>query len=689
MVSDLLERKKTGFPLWRPAVTDPPPRLVLGRLVAGNPPDFELLREAELRPVAGHPDLFEVSLAELGLPEEQVYHYWFEVTDANPASAARPRILCTDPTAWTVDWRLLAPRLPAPFGEDDRDPAGVVKVSGGALVPCDPGGELPDFAGDAALESLPPNHRLVIYELPTTWTRFEDVDELRVSVAVGRFRDVRAMIDGGPPPPRFSAASPLGPGRGHLAELGANALELLPPADSFVDREWGYATSNYFAADHDLGFPQGHTSPTATSDLADLIRTCHQHGIRFFTDMVMAFATRASTANVNFLDFHVQLGAGDPEESDGLTGERREAFGGDLFKYRFRTESYDPITGGRLELVPARRLMRTHLVRWMRDFRIDGIRLDSVKNFASWDFAQELKDHARELWRARCAEQGLSGAAADARFLVAGEELAVPLGLITQGRLDALWNEKFKHYLRAALLGETHPDQPGFEATVHRLVDCRGFGFRDGAECINYLTSHDVEGVRNERLVDFLRNNGVADADDAVEGELEKRIKLAFACLLTAVGIPMIFAGEEYADEHDLRTAHPPKQVDTLNFERRDEPWRRRIFDQVVRLVALRKTADALCVNDTRFLHTDFDVGKRVLVWQRGRDGVDDPVVVLANFSGFGTPDPFRPGAEYVVPAWPAAPPGRAWREVTRDRPAPDAGREPVFPWEAKVYTLT
>ena len=49
-----------------------------------------------------------------------------------------------------------------------------------------------------------------------------------------------------------------GENRAYLQELGINALELLPPADSFVDREWGYATSSYFAADYDLGFPKGH-----------------------------------------------------------------------------------------------------------------------------------------------------------------------------------------------------------------------------------------------------------------------------------------------------------------------------------------------------------------------------------------------------------------------------------------------
>ena len=65
-----------------------------------------------------------------------------------------------------------------------------------------------------------------------------------------------------------------------------------------------------------------------------------------------------------------------------------------------------------------------------------------------------------------------------------------------------------------------------------------------------------------------------------------------------------------------------------------------------------------------------------------------DPVVVLANFSDFASTAGGNP-AEYVVPGWPATPPGKQWREVTQDRIVPPEwiGREPIFPWEAKVYT--
>jgi pullulanase len=672
MQPDLLRRKETHFVLWRPRETEPPPVLVIGTLRSGNPPSFDEHRRMTLRPTAGFSDLWEIPASECDLIDRNVYHYWFEVTDSNPHKSTHPRILCTDPTAGATDWRLLAPRLPAPFEEDDRDPAGVVGFVSGKLIACDPGGERAEWPRDPPMSELPVNNRVVIYELPTAWTRIEDTDG-SITRGVGTFRDVRALFEPSAVPANFAGVAALEQGRAHLASLGINALELLPPADSFVDREWGYATSNYFAPDYELGFPRGHATPTPVSDLAALVQACHRNGVRFFTDVVMAFATRWSYETVNYLDFHVQKGTGDPEETN------REDFGGRLFKYNFRVNAYDPLSGKRNDLVPARSIMQLHLARWMLDFRTDGVRMDSVVNFGNWDFIREFKDYGRALWRGRALAQGLTPEAADARFLVVAEELAVPIDLVLQNRVDALWNENFKRMIRAAILGRVDDKESSFEWTVRKLIDCRLLGFRDGAEAVNYVTSHDVEGFRNERLFNFLDNNEIWDK--------EPRLKLAFACLLTAVGIPMIFAGEEFGDQHDLPVVHPLKQIDPVNFSRMDEPWRRRVFDCVARLVQLRKTSDALAVNDTTFIHIDLDDGKRVLAWRRGRPN-DDPVVVVANFSDFGTPNASSPSAEYKVNNWPPTPPGRRWREITQDRIVPPewVGREPIFPWEAKVY---
>jgi 1,4-alpha-glucan branching enzyme len=587
-----------------------------------------------------------------------------------------------------------------PYSPDDQQPASVVKFAGGLLVPSDPMGEEPDISSDPPPDRLPPNNKLVIYELPTAWTRGREGQER----ATGSFRDVLALVDRATVGANFDDLEVTRAGRSYLTELGINALELLPIADSFDQREWGYDPSHYGAPDHDLGFPLGNSSPTANSDLARLVGACHNAQIRFFVDLVMAFAKFEAYQYIGFDDFFIQdpkthrPPPNTPEDPDAETSTRgfgrkelRDGFGSTLWRYARQVRSiYDPVSGKIEDLFPARQHLLVQLARWMRDFHVDGWRLDSIENVANWDFVGAFSRRAREHFHQRWISAGLPpGDEAEARFLVVGEELSLPFDILRQKRLDGLWNEQFQSRIRAMLLGTNSEDEPSFEWTVRRAIDCRtANGFDDGARAIIYVTKHDVEGFRHERLFNMLDSAGV-DRDG-----IEKRVKLAFACLLTAVGIPMILAGEEFADQHDRFDANGNvtqaggKQVDPVNFSRQSEPWRRRIFEMVARLVRFRTESSALGNNDTQFIHVDFEEGKRVVVWRRGGP-LQDPVVVVANFSGWGS-DVNRPNAEYRVPNWPATAPGRAWREISQGLPVPAdwVGREPIYPWEAKVYAL-
>jgi 1,4-alpha-glucan branching enzyme len=695
LTADILDRKATNFVLWRPSNNAKPPSLIIGQLQSGNPPVLTGTKQFPLTAVAGIPGLWQVSPAACGLQSGQVYHYWFQVEDTASGQNPPPLVTCTDPFAFAVDWRLFPPGSPG-----NTQPATVIKFENGKLVPADPGGEVPSFTNEPLSNTLPPNNQIVIYELPTAWTLSRALNE--PERAVGTFRDVQALVDETVSGANFEELAILDQGKSYLTTLGVNALELLPPADSFFKREWGYNTSHFPAPDYELGYPEGNASPTANSDLATLVQACHNHKIRVFVDVVMAFSHEEPYQHIDRADFYIDDPQDHQDDPDAKTSGRggdghteiRNGFGSVLFRYSTPVpSSYDPITGKVASVFPARQLMLTSLTRWMRDFHVDGYRMDSVENVASWEFVGSFKDTARFLWKQRWADQGL-GAGADERFLVVGEELTLPFGLLTQGRLDGLWNDTFHSFIRAAILGQNADGEPSFEWTVRKGIDCRIIGFTDGAQAINYLTSHDVEGFRRERLFTMLTKGGLS------LGDTEKRIKLAFVCLLTAVGVPMILAGEEFADQHDFFdqngnvTQNGGKQINPVNFSRLTGngdvgAMRRRIFNYVSTLIKFRTQQPALAVNDTDFIHVDFNDGKRVVVWKRGSAG-QDPVVVLANFSDFTTPNAGNPSSEYVVPNWPPTPAGRQWREVTQNRPVPAnfVGREPIFAWEAKVYTL-
>jgi len=68
----------------------------------------------------------------------------------------------------------------------------------------------------------------VIYELPTAWSRTGG------QVGVGSFADVTALVDTNAGGANFTDLQVVQKGRSYLTELGVTALELLPPADSFI-----------------------------------------------------------------------------------------------------------------------------------------------------------------------------------------------------------------------------------------------------------------------------------------------------------------------------------------------------------------------------------------------------------------------------------------------------------------------
>lgn len=100
----------------------------------------------------------------------------------------------------------------------------------------------------------------------------------------------------------------------------------------------------------------------------------------------------------------------------------------------------------------------------------------------------------------------------------------------------------------------------------------------------------------------------------------------------------MIFAGEEFLDQMDRGMAY--KQADPVDYERKSQDGRARVFDYISTLARLRTTCPALEDNDTGFIHVDASRGGKIMAWKRG-----------------------APGHEPVV------------------------GREPLMHWEAQIYT--
>lgn len=552
---------------------------------------------------------------------DNVYYYWFKVQDGRP-NTTNKYIYVTDPFAKAIERKIEISQLKKEVIQDFYAYASVILCKKGKLLFCNENGEKIQIK---KTDNLPTNESLVLYELPTRWTKIKKYGQKEIGE--GQFNDVKELTD-------------------YLEDLGVNALQLLPPADSDQIFEWGYGTSHFFTADADLG---------GINQFQELMNDCKKKGFRFFYDAVMAFAMNTPYFYINYEMFFIPK----------AKATHRQDFGGELFYYENKVKGIDLFSKKLKEkkIFPAQIYMQLHLMYWQQFLGITDFRLDSINNIDSNKFLKKLYQKVN-----------------NSDNLVIGEELSMPKELIEKKCVDGLWNEAFKHILREAILGEKSPYIDTFEEHVFNLIDCKKLGFQKATNVINYITSHDVEGRNNERIFDFLLNYGV--------GNYQERIKLAFVCLLTAVGTPMIFAGEEFADGHLLdRMNYKTKQYDPVHFYRLEDVWRKDIHNYVKNLIHFRKETKALQTDEVKFIHVDCDEKKKIIVWQR--DFENEKVVVVANFSDYITPNALAEKSEYVILNFPKLKIGQSCYEITQNREIiKKIGKESIFPWEAKVYWI-
>jgi glycosidase len=178
-----------------------------------------------------------------------------------------------------------------------------------------------------------------------------------------------------PPTPRLRR---LWPWIGHLRALGVNALYLGP---LFEAGTHGYDTADYYQVDRRLG---------DNALLAELVAALHAAGIRVILDAVFNHVGRDFWA---FRDLQAR-GAASPYRHwfAGLDFGRRSPYG-DPFAYEGWHGHYDLV---KLDL--AQPDVRGHLFdaaeSWIRDFTIDGLRLDAA-DCIDPAFLRDLAAHTR------------------------------------------------------------------------------------------------------------------------------------------------------------------------------------------------------------------------------------------------------------------------------------------------------
>lgn len=359
---------------------------------------------------------------------------------------------------------------------------------------------------------------------------------------------------------------------GYIRDLGITGIQIMPVFGCAPDDEWGYAPEFFFAPRPEYGTPD---------DLRRLIDAIHQHDMAVLIDIVPAHSGGDHP-------YHQIYGDDEsPWYGEGIGGVNE--FGLPTFDHR---------------KPPAQDFWRDVLQFWLREYHIDGYRLDYMK----------LVDEENGLGAPKLIRD-IREARADAYII--SEMLPEVPEKLNRWDTNGAWHLSIGRALRRLFM-EDLPDAEQKEGDPWEefinALDPAGAGWSDGNKRINYIESHD-----EERLVRELKDNGL-DGTGA-----RWRSSAAAAILITMPGEPMIYQGQEWGEKSPLNEDGSPLEWPLLG-----EEGGRGIHTFYRRLIRLRHDHPALCSNN--FSIESDDAARRCVVYKRWNDS-GDQVITCVNLS--------------------------------------------------------
>ncbi len=359
----------------------------------------------------------------------------------------------------------------------------------------------------------------------------------------------------------------------YLSELGINAIELMPLNETPGEYSWGYNPSYFFAPQPNYG---------STKDLKRLIDECHTRGIRVILDQLYNHSSEESPLLEIDRDYWYYHDHHHPEDP---------YYWGPEFNY----EHYDE----NRQTFPARDFMGDVVRFWIQEYHVDGIRFDALKQLDNWNLLYWITEEAKRT-------------AGSKPFYNVGEHVPEKPEIISpSGPMDGCWHDSFYHHMESLICDDNFDVNKLMEA-----LDAKRQGYPEGAnKVVNYISNHD-----QKRLLESLGNRNIF-------GEAAfKRVKLAVTILMTAVGIPMIWMGEEFGESKPTT----PDRREPLQWSLLENDDNQDLLKHYKSVIALRKNHPALQTDRIDVFHTDRD--NQVIGYVRSNDE-GAAVVVVANCS--------------------------------------------------------
>ncbi|GAA3857222.1 malto-oligosyltrehalose trehalohydrolase [Saccharothrix violaceirubra] len=298
----------------------------------------------------------------------------------------------------------------------------------------------------------------------------------------------------------------------HLVDLGVTHVEVMPVNAFDGVAGWGYDGVLWGAVHEPYGGPDG---------FKRFVDACHARGLAVLLDVVYNHLGPSGA----YLDRFGPYFAGRNDWGPGLN---LDGPGSD----------------------EVRRYVVDNAVAWLRDFHVDGLRLDAVHALVDRGAVHLLEQLAVEV-------EALSTGLGRPLTLIAESDLN-DASLVTAREgggtgLHAQWSDDLHHALHVALTGETAGYYPDFVGALAATL--RGVFFHAGTWSSFRSRHHgrpvDTRRVPGHRFLAYLQNHdqiGNRATGDRLSATVPHGLlAVGAAIVLTSPYTPMIFMGEEWA----------------------------------------------------------------------------------------------------------------------------------------------
>jgi maltooligosyltrehalose trehalohydrolase len=299
-----------------------------------------------------------------------------------------------------------------------------------------------------------------------------------------------------------------------LAALGVTVLETMPVAEFPGRFGWGYDGVDLFAPTRLYGTPD---------DFRHFVDRAHAVGLGVILDVVY--------------------------NHFGPDGNYLSQFSTDYFTDRYKNEWGQAINFDGPGCEPVRELFISNAGYWVREYHLDGLRLDATQQMFDASPDHILAAIAQRVRASSCGRKTLVVAENEEQYA----RLVRPLEAGGYG-LDALWNDDLHHSAMVALTGKNPAYYSDFLGTAQELVSAVKWGTlyqgqwytwqkqRRGTAALDLAPAQFITYIQNH---DQIANS--AKGERCHQLTSPGRYRAMTALLLLAPHTPMLFQGQEFA----------------------------------------------------------------------------------------------------------------------------------------------